>query len=212
MNSSRGLLVIKAAEPTDVELLRLALGGDREAFTILYRRRQATIYRFTLQMTGSGSLAEDITQEVFMVLMNGGLAYDPGRGSVNSYLLGVARNHVLRSLDRDRFLVPLPEEAADETVPSTLIAKDDPLHDCSRRQALEAVRKSILSLPTRYREVVVLCDLNEVSYAEAAAILGCAVGTVRSRLHRARAMLIEKLKPVCQETAATTVTKARCFA
>jgi RNA polymerase sigma-70 factor (ECF subfamily) len=71
----------------------------------------------------------------------------------------------------------------------------------------------VLALPERYREVVVLCDLEEMSYVEAAEILGCAVGTIRSRLHRGRGLLIEKLRPAHQEeTAAATTKAARCFA
>jgi RNA polymerase sigma-70 factor (ECF subfamily) len=69
----------------------------------------------------------------------------------------------------------------------------------------------VLALPERYREVVVLCDLQEMTYVEAAKILGCAVGTVRSRLHRARALLVEKLRPVKEEEA-VDVKSARCFA
>jgi RNA polymerase sigma-70 factor (ECF subfamily) len=65
--------------------------------------------------------------------------------------------------------------------------------DFSRTDTIASVRKAVLSLPERYREVVVLCDLQEMSYEEAATIVGCAVGTVRSRLHRARTFLAVKL-------------------
>ncbi len=78
-----------------------------------------------------------------------------------------------------------------------------PLDEMSRTEAIEAVRRAVLALPERYREVVVLCDLQEMSYGETAEILGCAIGTVRSRLHRARALLIEKLRPACEEDAAS---------
>jgi RNA polymerase sigma-70 factor (ECF subfamily) len=71
-----------------------------------------------------------------------------------------------------------------------------------------------LSLPPKYREVVVLCELQDVSYGETAEILGCAIGTVRSRLHRARALLLAKLRPVATTEAAgsASVKPARCFA
>ena len=69
----------------------------------------------------------------------------------------------------------------------------DPLGDLTRAESIEALREAVLTLPVRYREAVVLCDLQEMTYADAAAAIGCAVGTVRSRLHRGRALLAVKL-------------------
>ncbi len=71
----------------------------------------------------------------------------------------------------------------------------DVLGDLARREAIDSVRRAVLSLPKHYREVVVLCDLEEMDYSEAAGALGCAIGTVRSRLHRGRSLLLEKLRP-----------------
>jgi RNA polymerase sigma-70 factor (ECF subfamily) len=204
--------------PTDDELLRLVSAGDENAFLTLYRRRQGGIYRFALNMSGSQTIAEDVTQEVFMVLMRETNGYDATRGSLSSYLYGIARNHVLRSLDRNRPFVPLAfnaEDDAPERVCEQLVADDDPLSDLARNETIAAVRQAVLALPSHYREVVVLCDLHEVSYTEAAVALDCAVGTVRSRLHRARALLVEKLRST-GETETDTSSKgfktARCFA
>lgn len=175
-----------AAEPSDDALLRRMAAGDEEAFTALYRRRQAAIYRFALHMSGSPAIAEDVTQEVFLNLARRPHGYDGRRGALLSYLYGMARNLVLRAL-ADRPGVP-----ADSGHPPS---GADLFEDLTRRQAAAAVRQAVLSLPPRYREVVVLCDLEEMDYAAAAALLGCAVGTVRSRLHRARALLAGKLRP-----------------
>lgn len=183
--------------PSDVELLRLMLAGDEDAFVALYRRRQGGVYRFALQMCGSPTVAEDVTQEVFMVLMREAQKFDPSRGSLAAYLYGIARNHVLRALERDRAFVPIADENGDAEVSSAhekFIAHGDILADLARNETIERVRQSVLALPAHYREVVVLCELHEMSYAEAAETLGCAVGTVRSRLHRGRAMLIDKLR------------------
>ena len=68
--------------PSDPDLLRQMMDGDEDAFTQLYRRRQASVYRFALQMSGSQTLAEDVTQEVFIVLMRDAGRYDPDRGSL----------------------------------------------------------------------------------------------------------------------------------
>jgi RNA polymerase sigma-70 factor (ECF subfamily) len=201
-------------DASDSELLQSMLAGEEEALAALYRRRQGGIYRFALQMCGSKVLAEDVTQEAFMVLIRDGQTFDPERGSLNGFLMGVARNLLLRRLQRERFYVPMDEDSDNEaTTHKSFLTAGGPLEDLSRTEAITSVRTAVLALPERYREVVVLCDLQEMSYVEAAEILSCAVGTVRSRLHRARALLIEKLRPARQEEAASTTAKsARCFA
>ncbi|HEU4932786.1 MAG TPA: RNA polymerase sigma factor [Pyrinomonadaceae bacterium] len=199
---------------SDTELLRSMLAGDDEALTLLYRRRQAGVYRFALQMSGSKSIAEDVTQEVFLFLMRDGHVFDPARGSVSAFLFGVARNFVLRRLRVEQLLAPLNDES-DDDIPVLQAGTDlCPLEDLTRAETIESVRKAVLSLPAKYREVVVLCELQDVSYGETAEILGCAIGTVRSRLHRARALLLAKLRPVgeFEEASSATVKSARCFA
>jgi RNA polymerase sigma-70 factor (ECF subfamily) len=197
-------------DATDCDLLLSLANGSEEALATLYRRQQGSIYRFALQMSGSHALAEDVIQEVFLVLIKGRAEYDPARGSVNAFMLGIARNHVLRRLHHQQTLVSLDGNA--ETLEITAV-EDGPLDELSRGEVIESVRKAVLTLPEHYREVVILCELQEMSYAEASAIVGCAVGTVRSRLHRARALLIEKLRPTGDENAsATEAAAARCFA
>jgi RNA polymerase sigma-70 factor (ECF subfamily) len=177
---------------SDDELLILTHSGDEVAFVSLYRRRQSGIYRFALHMSGSEALAEDITQEVFLTILRDGCGYDPGRGSLASYLFGIARKLVLRHMERGRLDVAL-ETGPEEVALPALTADEDPLRDLTHRESLEALRRAVLALPRRYREVVVLCDLEEMDYADAAAALACPIGTVRSRLYRARALLLEKL-------------------
>ena len=199
---------------SDSELLRSMLAGDEEALALLYRRRQSGIYRFALQMSGSKTIAEDVTQEVFLFLMREGNVFDPARGSVSAFLFGVARNHVLRRLRTEHLLAPLGDDS-DDDAPFLQQSSDlCPLDDLTRAETIESVRKAVLSLPSKYREVVVLCELQDVSYGETAEILGCAIGTVRSRLHRARALLLEKLRPAAavEETGSASVKSARCFA
>jgi RNA polymerase sigma-70 factor (ECF subfamily) len=169
---------------SDQELLHRMLAGDEDAFTALYRRRQGPVYRFALQMTGSVVIAEDVTQEVFMTLIENGSRFDATKGALASFLYGIARNLVLRRLERDRSVELLDEFFADEDI----------LSDLTRRESIDQVRKAVLSLPATYREAVVLCDLQDVSYQDAADALECPVGTVRSRLNRGRAMLAQKLK------------------
>jgi RNA polymerase sigma-70 factor (ECF subfamily) len=177
---------------TDDELLGRLRNGEEEAFVALYRRRQGAIYRFATHMSGSASAAEDITQEVFLALLREQCGYDCDRGTLSGYLFGIARKLVLRGLERSRSEVPLESEA-DEVAPQQLAVIDDPLAGMTKHEATEALRRAVQALPRRYREVVVLCDLEEMDYAEAATVLGCPIGTVRSRMHRARALLLEKL-------------------
>jgi RNA polymerase sigma-70 factor (ECF subfamily) len=199
---------------SDAELLKRMMTGDDQAFTALYRRHQGSVYRFALLMSGSTVLAEEVTQEVFLVLMREAQRYDIKRGSLAAYLCGVARNYVLRLLERERPYVPLLEESetAEALTVSQLIAQDDPFGECTRKQMVQLVRQAVLALPARYREVVVLCDFQEMSYAEAAMALDCAIGTVNSRLHRGHALLLQKLRATGRlDPASSDVQRLRCF-
>jgi RNA polymerase sigma-70 factor (ECF subfamily) len=197
-----------ATQTTDSELVQTMLGGDKEAFAELYRRRQRDVYRFALHMTGIPDIAEDVTQEVFMVLMRKGNEYDDLKGSVNAFLLGVARNYVLRRLRQDRCFVSIGD--ADKGLSNSEAGAHETF---TRTEAILAIHKAVLNLPEHYREAVVLCDLQELTYSEAALVLGCAIGTVRSRLHRARTMLIEKLRTARDDAAPEKeLASARCFA
>lgn len=180
-------------EPTDGDLLRRMRAGDEEAFTRLYRRHQGAVYRFALQMSGKTETAEEVTQEVFMALMRRSKQYDPARGALGAFLYGIARNCVLRIIERERPYAAKLEEDFDEA--GSVPAPDlDVLGDLARTERLDALRQAILKLPAQYREVIVLCELHEMEYAQVASVLGCPVGTVRSRLNRARTLLMAKMR------------------
>ncbi|MGE0132826.1 MAG: RNA polymerase sigma factor [Blastocatellales bacterium] len=195
-------MAIADAHTSDEELLRLMMAGDGDAFEALYDRRQGGIYRFALRMSGSAEIAEDVTQDVFIALMRDGHQFDPSRGNVAGYLFGMARHRVLRRLQRERSFVSMSDdgEEGSETFDGLLIADADPFADLTRNETVDLVRQAVLALPEHYREVVALCSLGEMSYEQAAEVIGCPVGTVRSRLNRARGMLVRKLGAV-RETA-----------
>lgn len=201
--------------PSDDELLRLMVAGDEPAFTALYRRHQGFVYRFALMMSGAADLAEEVTQEVFLALIRDAHRYDPARGALDAYLRGMARNQVLRLLARERPYVPLVEEAEEgEAVLITqLLAREDQFRDCTRNEVVRLIRQAVLALPTHYREVLVLCDFQELSHVEAAQVLDCPVGTVNSRLHRGHALLLKRLRVIGKtDSAAHNTQGTRCFA
>jgi len=195
-------------DQTDEQLLAVALTGDEDAFTALYRRRQGPVYRFALHMSGSPQVAEEVTQEVFLFLLQRGRDFDPARGAVGAYLFGVARNYVRRAMEKN-YSEAATTSPVEEDDPF-LVTDFDPLEDMARSQTSKAVWKAVLSLPEHYREVVVLCDLQDLSYADAAAALGCALGTIRSRLHRAHEMLVKKLQRSAPTLVGFAGDAARC--
>lgn len=170
---------------SDNELLPLSAKGNEDAFLALYHRHQGSVFRFALHMSGSRETAEEVTQEVFMTLLSAPKLYSPHRGPLQAYLIGIARNNLRRHADLSR----APMRCSDLLDESASV-----LDGLSKEQEVAALRKAILTLPPAYREVIVLCELENLDYAQTAQQLGCAVGTVRSRLHRARAILGARLR------------------
>jgi RNA polymerase sigma-70 factor (ECF subfamily) len=177
-------------DTSDDQLLRLLQRGDADALQNIYRRWQGPVQRFSYQMCGRADQAEEVVQEVFLALIHGYRELDPAKGALGAWLFGVARNQVLRRLEAGRRFEPLEDQFEPAVDGDTNV-----LDDLTQSENLAALRQAILALPPHYREVVALCDLEELSYEQAAITLQCAVGTVRSRLHRARNLLVEKLRP-----------------
>ncbi len=185
--------MLESPSHSDDDLLRLIAKGHEAAFVVFYRKHQSSVYRFALHMSGKTEIAEEVTQEVFLTVMSVAKQYDSKRGSVVSYLYGITRNFVLRCLERERPYVAALDDVENEQA-GVVADEHDLLGELARNEQIESLRKAVLALPPAYREVVVLCDLNEMDYAQAAGALGCAIGTIRSRLHRARALLMEKMR------------------
>jgi RNA polymerase sigma-70 factor (ECF subfamily) len=192
------LKMLRPEEQSDAELLRHMREGDEGAFRAIYHRCHGAIYRYALHMTANPSIAEDVTQETFVILIQDADRFDPARGLLAGYLFGIGRNLLSRRLEKERAFVAFPENESSSGSGHKKNGSLDRLvtlpTDLVRSEAIGRVRQAVLSLPANYREIVVLCDLQELSYEEAAGVLECAVGTVRSRLHRARALLAEKLR------------------
>jgi RNA polymerase sigma-70 factor (ECF subfamily) len=177
-------------------LLARLKNGDEAAFTALYRLHKDTVYRFALLYCGAHGTAADVTQDTFVHLMTKAAQFDPTRGAVGSWLCGVARNIARRHLGEVREDYRDPAELHDDADTSdTLVDGDTPLERLLRNEANEQVRAAIARLKPHYRDVLILCELSGLSYAETAQVCGLEIGTVRSRLNRARTALAHCLAP-----------------
>src|ERR1017187_3027300 len=198
-------------EPRDIELMRRLSAGDEDAFLEFYRRHQGGLYRYAVHMAGRPEAAADVVQETFLTLIRPSGKFDEEKGAPAAFLYGIARNHVRKLHEKEGRYVPFVEEMGNGRVPerkgelghsngngrypSSSGQSETVLDDLERAETAELLRQAVMTLPDHYREPVTLCDLEGRSYSETAALLQCPVGTVRSRLNRARSILLEKLRP-----------------
>ena len=169
--------------------------GDEDAFAELYRRHRNAVYRLAMLYSGSTAHAADVTQETFVHFMTQPHQYDPLRGTLAAWLCGIARN-LARKAVGGREDATDPEALADDTAPyEAHIDRETPLDRILKGEVAEQVRRAVAGLKPHYRDILILCELSELSYAEAAQVAGIDIGTVRSRLSRARAQLAQRLAP-----------------
>jgi RNA polymerase sigma-70 factor (ECF subfamily) len=183
------------ANDQDEDLLRRSAKGDQQAFSLLYSRHQPSIYRFVVRMSGSTWAADEILQDVFMILLREPKKFDATRGSLAAYLYGIARNRVMKHFERLPRELQMPEHGENGVVTLPhVVDHRTPAHWAELHERRDQVHAAVLGLPAEFREAVVLCELEEMSYEQAAHVLQCPVGTIRSRLHRGRALLLAKLE------------------
>ena len=176
----------------DAALVARIVAGSEDALVSLYRRRRRDVYLFALAMGRSASLADDATHDVFLNVIENAARFDVAKGPVRAWLLGCARHVVIDHLRRQRrWTYEVPEQ----------IVVDDADEQVLAIQRSNRLHAAIAALPVEYREALVLVELQGLTYAETAGVLECPVGTVRSRLYRARAMLTATLGP-CEPGAA----------
>lgn len=193
----RGNIVVKEMSPasnamdvavaissgSEGELLHRFRQGDTDAFTSLYRDHSPGVFRFALHMTVDRGKAAEITQDVFVWLIRHPDKFDSERGNLAAFLAGVARQCIRRQQRTERRWLPFKNAARVEA--STTMDPNDSID-------AETLRKAVSLLPLRYREAIVLCDLEGQTYEQTAKLLNCAVGTIHSRLHRAHQLLARK--------------------
>lgn len=176
----------------EADLLKRAGGGDEGAFLVLYERHRGPVFRFAYRLLGSSQLAEDITHDCFLALIRRPHGYQPERASLRTYLCAAARNLAFKQLRRrgvETTVEELPEPAAGADGP-------EPLRRLLEEEVVAEVRRAVSLLPPLQREALVLFEYEEMSLAEVATIVDADVGTVKSRLHRARERLRRVLSPL----------------
>ena len=177
----------------ELALLERMRQGDEAAMVALYRRHCDAVHRLALVYCGSAAQAADITQDTFVHFLTRPEQYDPLRGTIGAWLCGVARN-LARKAAGFREEATDPGAFSDDTaLHEDHVERDTPLERLLRNETAEQVRRSLLALAPHYRDVLILCELSELSYAEAAHVCGIDIGTVRSRLSRARAQFAQRL-------------------
>ncbi|GAB2605738.1 hypothetical protein GCM10027034_43710 [Ramlibacter solisilvae] len=175
---------------------RLA-AGDRQALDLIYRAEAAEVYRFGIAMCGNAAWSADAVQDAFVHLAEKPRAYDRAQGPLRAYLCGIVRYRLLARWRESAGIATLEDEpeddagfAADHAAPAI-----SPEAGLARAQDTQALWQAIARLPWVFREALVLVDLQERTYTEAAQIAGVEINTLRTRLHRARKRLAAALAP-----------------
>jgi RNA polymerase sigma-70 factor (ECF subfamily) len=153
-------------------------------FQAAFDQHKDAVYRFAWRMSGSAAAAEDITQDAFVGLLRHPDRFDPARGTLRAFLLGIARNLALKHWRAEHRFEPLDDETAAEPV------------DLDAGELGDMVGRAVRALPLLQREALVLAEYEGLTLAEIARAVDADVGTVKSRLHRARENLRRALAPL----------------
>ena len=162
-------------------------------FQAAFDQHKDAVYRFAWRMSGTAAAAEDITQDVFVGLLRYPNRFDPARGTLRAFLLGIARNLALKHWRSEHRFEPLDDE----------VFVADPL-DLERGDVGDMVGRAVRALPPQQREAVILFEYEGLTLAEVARAVDADVGTVKSRLHRARENLRRALAPLRTRQQTTT--------
>jgi RNA polymerase sigma factor (sigma-70 family) len=179
------------AEPTDEALLK-SMGRSEAAFMLLFERHREVVFRVACRLTNSATAAEDITQECFLGLLNAPGRFDPGKGSLRTYLYAAARNHARKYHWLHEGELDLDDTGIDDA--------PEPSQMFLQQELSQVVQQAVSALPLPQREALVLFQYEELPLEEIAAVLGIDAGAVKSRLHRARARLKRILTPYFQRS------------
>jgi RNA polymerase sigma-70 factor, ECF subfamily len=168
----------------DQKLVKLAAAGDESAFRRIFDQHHGALFRFAYRLTGAVDVAEDITQDSFMRLIEQA-RFEESRGGLRQYLYGTVRNLARQRWRASHREVPWDTESEEDAapLPDAIVAAE----------VSDAVQSALDLLPPLQREAIVLFEFEELTLEETAAVVGADIGTVKSRLHRARERLRRSL-------------------
>jgi len=175
----------------DQPLVRAALDGDLQAFEQLVERHRDVVFRVVARLVASDQEAEDLTQDTFLRAFHRLERYR-GEASFRSWLLRIGHNTAVTYVTQAGRVATHPLEAAGEEVGA--IAAGSPAEQLERRERRERLDKKLKGLGRTHRTVLVLRDIEGLSYEEIARITDSPVGSVKGRLHRARSEFIDVLR------------------
>jgi len=170
----------------DAELVRTVVDGDQDAFRVLVLRYERPLFRFFARFGFAPALREDLAQETFLRAFRALASFDPARGSLAAWLFTIARN--LAASERAR-IRPHREVRTADGAPEPRSAEDGPAELNERAETIARVQHALAGLPGPLHSTFVLAEVRDLSLKEVARIEGCALGTVKSRVHRAREQL-----------------------
>lgn len=176
---------------SDERLLERASRGDETAFLLLYERYRNRIFSFAYRMLGSGELAEDVTHDCFLSLIKQPGRFDSSRAALGTYLYAAARNLALKHF-RNNLKEITFDDVGEEVLP---VCFEGPLRQLLNEELATVIREAITSLPPLQREALILFEYEDLSLAEIAKIVSADIGTVKSRIHRARERMRRLLAP-----------------
>ena len=179
-------------------LLEQARGGDRQALEALLARHQTQVYRFGLKMCRNPEDAEDVLQDTLLAMARGVRDFR-GASSISTWLYTIARSYCIKKRRKSTF-APAGTQSLDTDAAAEAAGKADPAKSpeeaLADQQVARALEQAIAALDPKYREVLVLRDEEGLTAPEVAEVLGLSVQAVKSRLHRARLSVREKVAPL----------------
>jgi RNA polymerase sigma-70 factor (ECF subfamily) len=178
-------------EIEDQELVSRVLAGRTDDFRVLVERHQVSVFRFASALLGKREEAEDIAQEAFLAAFANLSGYDSSRAAVSTWLIAIARNRCINLLKRNR---PIALNEPDSVID---VASADPIVSQELSQQLD---RALAALPVEQRSAFILAEIEQLPYAEIAQIERTSLGTVKSRIHRAKQRLQSLLEPIMRES------------
>jgi len=178
-------------EIEDRELVTRVLAGRTDDFRVLVERHQASVFRFALALLGNRQEAEDVAQEAFLAAFANLSRYDVSRAGFSTWLLAIARNRCINLLKRNRpIALNEPDSVIDVTSADPIVSQE----------LSEQLDRALAALPVEQRSAFILAEIEQLPYAEIAEIEQAPLGTVKSRVNRAKERLQSLLEPIMRES------------